>query len=298
MLTAGGPVSTTDQLEIIWNPNPSSTVTPIIYTDNTNPVVTTETLWDANGKTLYLDKDYLGNPISVSGSGWTGADLYPITRDYNNSSSRNRQLRLPDGSPVMEIGVLEDCFKFMYLAPTQEPELINPAAPNNSQTFSNLSVTGDLRVTGDIHVSPNSLYLGSMKLSTDDGSTLLINNSVLGPPSNTTESEVLIASDPSTTENIVDIDFSKGCIEVLLDSSVTGFTYSNIPGTLKCATTVVIFTQNSSGNKTISGDFKTQDGAGIDIDYTANSVSIVSFFVVNKGITPVVYAFNNGTNFI
>jgi len=123
-------------------------------------------------------------------------------------------------------------------------------------------------------------------------------NSVLGPPSNTTESEVLIADDPSSTENIVDIDFSKGCIEVLLDSSVTGFTYSNIPGTLKCATTVVIFTQNSSGNKTISGDFKTQDGAGIDIDYTANSVSIVSFFVVNKGTTPVVYAFNNGTNFI
>jgi hypothetical protein len=123
-------------------------------------------------------------------------------------------------------------------------------------------------------------------------------DSVLGPPSNTTESEVLIADDPSTTENIVDIDFSKGCIEVLLDSSVTGFTYSNTPGTLKCATTVVIFTQNSSGNKTISGDFKTQDGVGIDIDYTANSVSIVSFFVVNKGTTPVVYAFNNGTNFI
>jgi hypothetical protein len=49
------------------------------------------------------------------------------------------------------------------------------AATGNSSVSGDLVVSGDLTVDGDLYVSPNSLYLGNMHLSTDDNTTLLVN---------------------------------------------------------------------------------------------------------------------------
>jgi hypothetical protein len=53
-------------------------------------------------------------------------------------------------------------------------------AIGNSSVSGDLSVRGDLTVDGDLYVSPNSLYLGNMHLSTDDNATLLINGTPVG----------------------------------------------------------------------------------------------------------------------
>lgn len=53
------------------------------------------------------------------------------------------------------------------------------AVKGSSTSFADLTVTGDLTVAGDIHVSADSLYLGALKLSTTNGSTLLVNDSPL-----------------------------------------------------------------------------------------------------------------------
>lgn len=53
------------------------------------------------------------------------------------------------------------------------------SAVGNSSVSGDLTVTGDVTVDGDLYVSPNSLYLGNLKLSTTDDTTLLINDAPL-----------------------------------------------------------------------------------------------------------------------
>ena len=189
MLTAGSPVQYTDQLEFQWNAAAGTQVTPFLaYATTISPsgiVASTDTIWDDGSKSLYLEKDTTGYPISVYGAGWTSDDLTPVM-----NGSRYRWLVLPnstvlDGINSIGVGVQEDGFNMLLITPTQERELINPAQPGD------LTVTGNLTVTGDIHVSPNSLYLGSLKLSTNDGSTLLINDSPLSGGAISETSEIV-----------------------------------------------------------------------------------------------------------
>lgn len=67
------------------------------------------------------------------------------------------------------------------VVPTMITEETTSTVPvsGGAATFSDLIVSGDLTVSGDIRVRPDSIYLGTLKLSTTDGTTLLVNDSPL-----------------------------------------------------------------------------------------------------------------------
>lgn len=129
MDTVGDPIQFTDQFEFLWYPNSSSSLTPSLSypTASTNPIVSTDTLWNSGGKELYINRDYLGAPVSVTGTGWTGADFVP-----GGIGGRSAALKLPDNSITFDgspnglasgvaIGAAEDAFSLSFLiARTQQ----------------------------------------------------------------------------------------------------------------------------------------------------------------------------------
>ena len=156
MLTAGSPVELTDQLEISWNPLPNTPVTPfLMMPQSTNAVASTSTLWNDGSKVLTISEDYVGYYISVTGTGWTSDDLIPLS-----NGSRARMLKLPDGTVcdgsvpgIPAIGVQEDAFGLLLIAPTQEKQIT--ATPDGTQIYQNqgrLTIDG---TTGDGYVEIN-----------------------------------------------------------------------------------------------------------------------------------------------
>jgi hypothetical protein len=103
---------------------------------------------------------------------------------------------------------------------------------------------------------------------------------------------------PSATATIsggaLDIDFSKGLLNVAHNANITSFTFSNYTEDSKNEI-VVILTQDSTGGRTITNTgYNTAGGLGLDISTTANHVNIITFLTTD-GST--VYGFSNGKNF-
>ena len=103
---------------------------------------------------------------------------------------------------------------------------------------------------------------------------------------------------PSATAAIsggaLDIDFSKGLLNVTHNANITSFTFSNYTADAKNEV-VVILTQDSTGGRTITNTgYNTAGGLGLDISTTANHVNIITFLTTD-GST--VYGFSNGKNF-
>jgi hypothetical protein len=127
--------------------------------------------------------------------------------------------------------------------------------------------------------------------------TIVYNNGELDYPLGSEPSELTIANAPSSTAGVLTVDFSKSVTEVTLNTDITSFNFINLPTNLKTSKTIVIFKQDSSGDRLVSGNFKTQDGVGLDIDYNPYAVSIASFMAANNVTNTTIYGFSNGTNF-
>lgn len=102
------------------------------------------------------------------------------------------------------------------------------------------------------------------------------------------------AGTATISSGVLDIDFSKGIIEVAHTENITSITFSNYTEDFKNEI-VVILTQDSTGGRTItSSGYSTAGGLGLDISTTANHVNIITFLTTD-GTT--VYGFSNGKNF-
>lgn len=102
------------------------------------------------------------------------------------------------------------------------------------------------------------------------------------------------AGTATISSGVLDIDFSKGIIEVAHTENITSITFSNYTEDFKNEI-VVILTQDSTGGRTITNTgYSTAGGLGLDISTTANHVNIITFLTTD-GST--VYGFSNGKNF-
>jgi hypothetical protein len=101
----------------------------------------------------------------------------------------------------------------------------------------------------------------------------------------------------STTSNLV-LDFSKGLLDVLHTTSISSVSVINGPAAGKTATLIVILTQTTTGGCTITGNFLTTDGLGLNIDTTTSAINIVSFLAINVSSATILYGFVNGTNLL
>ena len=211
LVSAGDPIQFDDQFEFVWFPDPLATVTPVYSGEaSTDPIDTTDTIWNADGKELYINRDASTNIVSVTGTGWTGADVIP-----GGSNGRFAVLKLPDDSIVFDgidgpsIGVVEDCFALSYFIVTTEtsyaPVAIATSTPiYNTVTTDNIYIgnltlnapDGNLVIDGslipsanvayslgnathqwrDLWVSNNTIYINSIPLSMNEDNTLLVNN--------------------------------------------------------------------------------------------------------------------------
>jgi hypothetical protein len=211
LVSAGDPIQFDDQFEFVWFPDPLATVTLVFLGEaSTDPIDTTDTIWNADGKELYINRDAFTNIVSVTGTGWTGADVIPGGLD-----GRFAVLKLPDDSVVFDgidgpsIGVVEDCFALSYFIVTTEtsyaPVAIATSTPiYNTVTTDNIYIgnltlnapDGNLVIDGslipsanvtyslgdathqwkDLWVSNNTIYINSIPLSMAEDNTLLVNN--------------------------------------------------------------------------------------------------------------------------
>ena len=102
------------------------------------------------------------------------------------------------------------------------------------------------------------------------------------------------AGTATISSGVLNIDFSKGIIEVAHTENITSITFSNYTADSKNEV-VVILTQDSTGGRTITNTgYNTAGGLGLDISTTANHVNIITFLTTD-GST--VYGFSNGKNF-
>jgi peptidoglycan hydrolase CwlO-like protein len=163
LVSVGDPIQFDDQFEFVWFPDPLATVTPVFLGEaSTDPIDTTDTIWNADGKELYINRDASTNIVSVTGTGWTGADIIPGGLD-----GRFAVLKLPDDSVVFDgidgpsIGVVEDCFALSFFIVTTEtsyaPVATSTSTPsydsvtaNTGTITGNLTIGGNLTVTNDI----------------------------------------------------------------------------------------------------------------------------------------------------
>lgn len=82
----------------------------------------------------------------------------------------------------------------------------------------------------------------------------------------------------STTSNSITIDLSQSLIEITLNQSINTINFVNIPSAGTTSSTTVVFIQDATGNRTVSGSgFLTQSGVGLQISALANSISVVNF---------------------
>lgn len=101
----------------------------------------------------------------------------------------------------------------------------------------------------------------------------------------------------STTSNLV-LDFSKGLLDVAHTTSISSVSIINGPAAGKTASLIVILTQTTTGGCTITGNFATTDGFGLNIDTTTSAVNIVTFLAINVSSATTLYGFANGTNLL
>lgn len=149
MTSAGGNIGAVDDFELIWNPDPTLSITPVLDTSGQLPTSTpndVQEIWNAGGKTLsynYGDSGYLE---SITASGWTGADVIP---GYWGGG-RYAALRLPNGNIVNYVLIQEDTFQFLSLNVTynETVETIQPV--NTTNTLQLVSVPkSSIGKTGD-----------------------------------------------------------------------------------------------------------------------------------------------------
>jgi hypothetical protein len=82
----------------------------------------------------------------------------------------------------------------------------------------------------------------------------------------------------STSSNSITIDFSHSLVEITLNQSINNINFINTPGTESVKSTTVVFIQDASGNRTVSGSgYLTQSGVGLQISALANSISVINF---------------------
>jgi len=114
MTSAGGNIGGIDDFEVIWNPDPILPVTPILnvseWSNVAGPAGQSQEIWNSDGKTLYFNFNNDGVLETVTGSGWTGADVVP-----GYWWGRFAALRLPNGNIVDYVIIQEDCFGFLWL---------------------------------------------------------------------------------------------------------------------------------------------------------------------------------------
>jgi hypothetical protein len=158
LVSAGDPIQYDDQFEFIWYPNASSTITPVYVGEaSTDPIVTTNTLWNADGKELYINKDASNRIVSVTGTGWTGADFNPGEQS-GFTDGRIAILKLPDDSVVFNgedgpmIGAVEDCFALSYFIVRTETSYAPIATTSNIPAVSNVAISGNYN---DLINTPN-----------------------------------------------------------------------------------------------------------------------------------------------
>jgi len=92
------------------------------------------------------------------------------------------------------------------------------------------------------------------------------------------------------------VDFSKYWNYVTVNQNITSIQFINIPSEDVVGATKVEFIQNNLGGYTVSGDFLTSEGSGLNVSSLANSISIVTFYTRDNGTT--VYAVSNGKDFV
>lgn len=86
------------------------------------------------------------------------------------------------------------------------------------------------------------------------------------------------------TAGILTLNFNLGVYaKVLLTENITGITILNPPPLGFWADTLVEFTQDATGGRTVTGGFETASGAGLDISSAANSKSLVGFMTSDAG---------------
>jgi hypothetical protein len=163
LVSAGDPIQFDDQFEFVWFPNATSTITPVYIGEaSTDPIDTTDTIWNADGKELYINRDAGGDIVSVTGTGWTGADIIPGGLD-----GRFAVLTLPDDSVVFDgidgpaIGAVEDCFSLSYFIVTTETSYA-PIA-----TTSDIPVLGNVALSDDYNDLINTPALSTVAISGD-----------------------------------------------------------------------------------------------------------------------------------
>lgn len=102
------------------------------------------------------------------------------------------------------------------------------------------------------------------------------------------------AGTATISSGVLDIDFSKGIIEVAHTENITSLTFSNVTEDFKNEV-IVILTQDATGGRTItSSGVNTAGSAGFDISTTANSVSFITIVTLDGNTY---YGFSNGKNF-
>jgi hypothetical protein len=163
LVSAGDPIQFDDQFEFVWFPNAASTITPVYRGEaSTDPIDTTDTIWNADGKELYINRDASSNIVSVTGTGWTGADIIPgATGGFLDG--RLAVLKLPDDSIIFNgedgpiIGAEEDCFALSYFIVTTETSYAPIATTSNIPAVSNVAISGNY---SDLINTPNLAALG------------------------------------------------------------------------------------------------------------------------------------------
>lgn len=95
------------------------------------------------------------------------------------------------------------------------------------------------------------------------------------------------------------LDYSSTVILVDHSQDVTSIAVVNGPGGLQAATVTVILTQDSTtGNHIVTGNFKTTNGAGFNLDLTTGAVNVVTFLATNISGSTTLYGFVNSTGAI
>lgn len=165
--SAGDPIEVTDQFEFLWYPAPSTPVTPRVEVNNppglsSYPIASTDTIWDADGKSLYVNRDYLGFIVSISGSGWTGADVIP-----GQIGGRICALVLPDGTILdgrdngpgighLAVSAEEDCFTLSFFIVATQPHINQAPSVSSVVPAHSIGAPGDVK--GNMASDANYFY--------------------------------------------------------------------------------------------------------------------------------------------
>ena len=91
------------------------------------------------------------------------------------------------------------------------------------------------------------------------------------------------------------VDLSKAIVKVSLTENITTITFTNAPASGKSSSTLVVFTQDGIGGRTVAGSgFLTASNLGLSVSSAANSVSLISFLSYDNTTT---IAFNVGEDY-